>query len=46
MDRLVELQRRSLTRNAYGEQVESWTTIASVWAEKIDLKGREFFAAQ
>ena len=46
MDRLIELQRRSLTRNAFGEQVESWTTLASVWAEKIDLKGREFFAAQ
>lgn len=46
LDRLVTLQTRTLTRNAYGEQEETWATLAQVWAEKIDLKGREFVAAQ
>jgi SPP1 family predicted phage head-tail adaptor len=32
--------------NVFGEEVETWTTFAEVWAAKEDLAGREFFAAQ
>ena len=48
LDRLVELRHRVLTRDSTsGQQVESWpTAYASVWAQKVDLRGREFFAAQ
>ena len=45
MDRRVTIQERTLTRNAYGEQVETWANVATVWGEKADLKGREFLAA-
>lgn len=46
MDRRVTLQSRTLTTNAYGEQVVSYTDLDTVWAEKWDLRGREYFAAQ
>jgi SPP1 family predicted phage head-tail adaptor len=46
LDRRVELQHRTLTRNAAGENVESYATYATVWGGKRDLRGREFFAAQ
>lgn len=46
MDRRVTLQSRTLTANAYGEQVVSYTDLETVWAEKWDLRGREYFAAQ
>ena len=46
MDRRVAIQSRTLTRNDYGEQVETWATLATVWGEKQDLRGREFFAAR
>lgn len=45
LDRRATLQHRSLTPNTQNEQVESWTDYATVWAEKLDLRGREFYAA-
>ena len=45
LDRRATLQRRVLTPNTQNEQVESWTDYATVWAEKLDLRGREFYAA-
>jgi SPP1 family predicted phage head-tail adaptor len=46
LDRRVTVLRRTLTRNAYGEQVETFDTYVTVWAQKLDVTGREFFAAQ
>jgi SPP1 family predicted phage head-tail adaptor len=46
LDRRVELQHRTLTRNASGENVASYATYDTVWGGKRDLRGREFFAAQ
>lgn len=46
LDRRVSIQTRTLSRNDYGEQIETWTELAEVWAEKFDLRGREFFAAR
>jgi SPP1 family predicted phage head-tail adaptor len=46
LDRLITLQTRVLTRNAQGEEVVSYTDLADVWASKVDLRGREYFAAQ
>lgn len=44
-DRRVLLQSRTLTANALGEQVPSYADLGEEWAEKIDLRGREYFAA-
>src|SRR5262245_61685022 len=46
MDRRIQLQRKSATKNARGEEVVTWTTYAVVWAEFIPLRGRELFSAQ
>lgn len=47
LDRQVELRHVVLTRNSTtGEEVEAYSTYATVWAGKRDIRGREFFAAQ
>jgi len=33
MDRRIVLQRATLATNAYGERVETWGTLATVWAQ-------------
>jgi SPP1 family predicted phage head-tail adaptor len=33
MDRRITLQRAALATNAYGERVETWGTLATVWAQ-------------
>lgn len=45
LDRRLTLQRRTLTENDYGEPVETWTTLATVWAEKIPVRGAERYAS-
>lgn len=44
-DRQVELQRRTLTQSASGEEVESWTTLGRLWAGKRDMRANERWAA-
>lgn len=46
MDRQITLRQRVVTRGAAGSVVESWQNVATVWAEKLDMAGREFMAAQ
>ena len=46
LDSRVTLQSRSVLRNATGEDVVTYSDVAEVWAEKFDLRGREFYAAQ
>ena len=41
----VTLQQKSVTKNGIGEELVTWADIATVWAEVIPLRGREFFAA-
>lgn len=46
MDRQITIQQLtadSPAQNAYGEPSETWTTYATVWAEKLDVGGRERF---
>ena len=45
LDRRLTLQRKTATENDYGEPVETWTTLATVWAEKIPVRGFERYAA-
>jgi SPP1 family predicted phage head-tail adaptor len=45
LDRRLTLQRRTLIENDYGEPVETWTDLATVWAEKIPVRGAERYAA-
>ena len=41
----VQIQVRSSTTDAMGQAAEVWSVVATVWAEAMPLRGREFFAA-
>jgi SPP1 family predicted phage head-tail adaptor len=45
LSRRVTIQQQSTTQDAYGQPVQTWTDVATVWAEIKDLSGREFLAA-
>jgi SPP1 family predicted phage head-tail adaptor len=45
MDRLITIQTRTVTRSASGQEIVTWTDLATIWAEKIERGGREFLAA-
>lgn len=42
----VTLERPTVMTDSHGDQVKTWATLAEVWAEVLDLSGREFIAAQ
>lgn len=41
----IVIEQKSVTRDAYGAEVVSWVTFATVWASYQTITGREFFAA-
>ena len=46
MERWITIEEFTAVQDAYGQETETWTEFATVWAEKIDIKARERFAAQ
>lgn len=46
MDRRITLQAKTEAQNSYGEPVPSWSEFATVWAQKIEMGGREYLASQ
>lgn len=44
--RRVVLSTRVLTQNLYGEPVESWTTLATVWGAVEPVRGKDFWTAK
>ncbi len=40
----ITIQTKSVTRDAYGAEVVTWTTLATVWASVETLSGREYLA--
>lgn len=45
LDQRITFQQKGVTRNAIGEEVVTWSDVATVWAEAVPLRGREFYAA-
>ena len=45
LNQRVTLEQRSASVDALGQGVETWSTLATVWAAAQPLRGREFFAA-
>lgn len=43
--RITFLQ-RTTGRDEYGEPIDEWTQVKTVWASKFDLMGTDFYAAQ
>ena len=46
LTRRVTLQRATVTQNSFNEDVEAWTTLATVWAERRDVSAAEAYRAQ
>lgn len=46
LDSLVTIQQQTATQDDFGQTVETWTAVATVWAEVRDITGKEFVAAQ
>ena len=46
LSRRITLQQQSQTVDSYGQQISTWTDVASVWASIEPSVGRELIAAQ
>ncbi|AVP57751.1 phage head closure protein [Pulveribacter suum] len=46
LDQRVTLEKFTTTTDGWGQPVQSWTPLATVWAAAEPLVGREFIAAQ
>lgn len=46
MNRRATIQRATVTRNSFNEEVETWGTLASVWIDRRDVSAAESFRAQ
>lgn len=44
IDRRIMIQRVTIETSPSGETIETWNTIATVWAKVEQQSGREFFA--
>lgn len=42
LDQRVTIQSATIARDSYGNEVRTWSTLATVWAEVEPLVGREF----
>lgn len=41
LDRRIQIQQAAITRAASGQEIESWSTLATVWAELMQGSGGE-----
>lgn len=45
LDQRITVQTPASTVDALGQRTETWTDVATLWAQAQPLRGREFFAA-
>src|SRR5215204_1692798 len=46
LDRQIVIQRKTVTQDEYGQEVETWADLATVRAEQRPLRGGERFSVQ
>ena len=46
LDQRITLQKKTIVRGSLGGHDETWTTLAVVYAETLDMSGRELFNAR
>lgn len=44
LDRRITIQGKSITQSDSGEEVVTWSDVATVWAEKVEIRGLERFS--
>lgn len=45
LDRRIVIQKNTPIQDALGESTDAWAEVATVWAERNDSRGREFFGS-
>jgi SPP1 family predicted phage head-tail adaptor len=45
MDRRVTFQRKTVTTDSFGEEIETWANFVTVWAQVRAIRGMEYFTA-
>ena len=43
LNRVIEIQHFTVTRDSFGGEIRAWVTLAKVWAEKLSTKPSERF---
>ena len=43
LDRIILIQCRTVTRDSWGGEIETWVKLDTVWAEKVQVKPSERF---
>ena len=46
MDRQIIIKKKTVTENDFGEPIETWSDLDTVWAKKKELRGTERYAAK
>jgi SPP1 family predicted phage head-tail adaptor len=46
LDRRITIEIKTVAQDEFGQPVETWTTLATVWAHKRDIRASEKFRAQ
>ncbi len=46
LDQRIQIQKLTVVRGEFGGHDETWTTLATVWAQTLDMTGREIFQAK
>ncbi len=46
LDQRITIQTLTVVRGALGGHDETWSTLATVWAQTLDMTGREIFQAK
>ena len=44
LNRVIEIEHKSVTRDSFGSEIVTWVTLAKVWAEKLDPRPSEKFS--
>lgn len=42
-DRRITIERKTATQNTYGEEIVTWATLTTVWADMRPVTGRESY---
>lgn len=45
LDRQITIQQKTISRNEVGEEVQSWSTFATCFAQRLSRPGNEFYEA-
>lgn len=46
MDRRIDIQTATRSQDASGQEIETWSVLVTIWAERKDMRASERFAAE